>query len=140
MTIQEGAAKKPSKSSIVKLAIPVLIALVALLVFNFQSIMAYQKMSQDITDSMFQDPATSAVLLTYRDNQDVKELTVNVKGITGELAAYRPDVIKFVCTTPFLKRVLELNHRVDIKITASLRKEDKYLNISVTQELCLGLN
>jgi hypothetical protein len=138
--MQDDATKEPSKLAIFKLAIPLLIALISLLIYNFNSINNYQKMAEDIRQSMFQDPSISALLLTYRDNQNIKELTVNVKGISGDLAAYRVDVIKFVCNSDFLSGVLASSDSVDVKLSASLRKQDKYLHVSVTPELCLGLN
>lgn len=138
--MQEDRANEPSKLGIVKLAIPLAIALVALLIYNFQSINSYQQMSEDIRNSMFDDPALEALLLTYRDNQNVKELTINVKGVTGELGAHRAEVIKFICNSPFLSKQLEQSNRVDIKLTASERKNDKYLEFSVTRELCLGIS
>lgn len=138
--MQEGRANEPSKLGIVKLAIPLSIALVALLIYNFQSINSYQQMSEDIRNSMFNDPALEALLLTYRDNHNVKELTINVKGVTGELGAHRAEVIKFICNSPFLSKQLEQSNRVDIKLTASERKNDKYLEFSVTRELCLGIS
>ncbi|WP_371195708.1 hypothetical protein [Glaciecola sp. SC05] len=138
--MQEVTTKAPGKSGIVKLAIPILIAIIALLIYNFQSIDGYQKLSDDIGQSMIKDPAVSAVLLTYRDNQNIKELTINIKGATGELGAYRDDVVNFVCTSDFLSNAIKDSDSVDVKITASLRKKDKYLDISVTNSLCSERN
>jgi len=97
-------AKMPSKSAMLKLAIPLIIAMIILVIYNFKSNSAYQQLADEIGEGMFADPALSAVLLTYRDNNNILELTVNVSGVTDELASYRAEVEKFVRNATVLSK------------------------------------
>lgn len=137
--MQNEPTKMPSKLGMLKLAIPFVIALVVLVLYNFKSINAYQHLANEIEQGMFEDSSLSAVLLTFRDNQDIKEVTINVNGVKGEFAEYRAEIIQFVCKSEVLREILDSSERVDLKVSASLRKHDKYLDISVTQQNCLSL-
>jgi hypothetical protein len=135
----DSTAKEPSKASMMKMAIPLIVALAALLIYNFQSIHTYQDMTQDIHSNMFADPNVEALLLTYRENAGLVELTINVKGIEGDFAAYRNEVLKFVCTSPSLESPLSNSDSIAVKLTSDRRKEDKYLTVNVSSEVCLGM-
>jgi len=137
--VTQGKGVSISGSNLLKLAIPLVLTVSALVIYNFYSVASYQKMSQDIRTSMFNDKEINAVLLTYRTNDDIKELTINATGVKGELTQYEEELITFVCSSEFLLSELAANHQVQVKLIAKLRKQDKYLDVNVKSEQCSKL-
>jgi hypothetical protein len=136
---KQAPAKQPSKASIIKVGAALSLAVVVLLIYNFNSSNTYQDLAADIRENMFSEPDIEGLLLTYRENKDLLELTVNVGGISGELRAYRAEAISFVCGSGLLSDKIKGSNQIDLQLTASGRKHDKYLLVSVTEQTCLAI-
>ncbi|MFC4701613.1 hypothetical protein ACFO4O_15770 [Glaciecola siphonariae] len=131
--------KRERKLYLLKLAFPLIIAIVALLIYNFSSSASYQALAQEIRNEMFAEPNVNALLITYRYNDGLMELTVNAGGLTGELASYRAEALAYLCTSPLLAKALEQSETIELSLTAGERKFDKYLLIQANKQICQGM-
>lgn len=130
---------EPSKSTVLKVGLALIAVVSILLIYNFNASTSYQDMADDVRENMFASPDVEGLLLTYRENKSLIELTVNVKGVSGELAAYQAEALAFVCQSSLLSHKLSGDTRVELQLTASLRKQDKYLIIPISAQNCLGI-
>ena len=114
-----------------------IIGLILFLVLGFfRETESKANLSEYFDNKLFDLDGVTTELVNFTNSNDIVSIKFDATGLPNKAVSYKPQILDYLCSEPFLKEQLMNGKVINFDMSASDRHEGRFVNIRVDYERC----